>query len=75
MPHWVLGLACYGVRDWAGMTQAYEDALAVSGRNLIALTMLGAELAERGDLDGARALCAELEARARRDYIPHTAMA
>ncbi len=66
---WVRQLAWYRKHDWDKSIEMGEIALAASGRQPLSMMHFGHALAERGDLDAARAIYDEMRARTHREAI------
>ena len=68
------GFAHRKAGDWERGRAFYDAAIARNPDNLLARSYLGMGLAERGDLDGARAQLREIVARGGRETWPHFAL-
>lgn len=75
LPVWTRQLAYYQKRDWRRSIEAGEVALAASARSGMVPMHLGHALVEAGDVDGARAVFAQMGSRSRREHITPLSMA
>jgi serine/threonine protein kinase/tetratricopeptide (TPR) repeat protein len=69
LPHWAVQTAYDAVGRWEDSIAVGEAALALSGRHPWSLAPLATTLATMGRIDAARAVSAELDARAMASYV------
>jgi serine/threonine-protein kinase len=72
---WVRQMAYQSLADWPNAFDSASSALAMPGRQVLALTGLGLSLAASGDMTGARSVYDEMRSRAVREYIPPSCLA
>jgi serine/threonine protein kinase/tetratricopeptide (TPR) repeat protein len=67
---WARLTALHAAGEWTRALEVGDQLLATSGRNCLALSAVAHVLFDSGDLEGARAAYAEMQSRARREYMP-----